>query len=287
MNQYLDVYSVATFTKIATFQGGLIADTMVFNSADLQTTLNTFVTNTSLTTLLMNYVTNTSLTTSLSNYITASALNTSLSNYVTNTSLTTSLSNYVTNTSLSNLNINTLTFNPSVSVKQLMLFNLNQSNVYDNLCISVEPNMIRYNVNDPNNDCHVFSSANGFSNGFTEILRLKTTTSILNSNLTITGIQNTCRKSITYLNSNFFLTVANITAHYIITNNATIYFNCFAPTQNVTDGYEINIRNAGSGIVTITGCVPIGYNISTQTSTILIQNQSCKIISGHDSWYQI
>jgi hypothetical protein len=265
---------------------------MVFNSADLQTTLNTFVTNTSLTTLLMNY-------------ITASALNTSLSNYVTNTSLTTSLSNYVTNTTISNY---TLTSALDTKLKTLnytaglgfnaTTFPTNSSGdyKYGYECF--------WNVSNGGGEMDFLSYGQGGLGGFKFYAMNTASTSStpyelmymhpsigtkINTNLTITGIQNACRKSITYLNSsgNFYLTVANITAHYIITNNASITFNCFAPTQNVTDGYEINIRNTGTGIVTITGCVPIGDNFSTQTSTNIIQNQACKIISGHDCWYQI
>jgi hypothetical protein len=111
---------------------------------------------------------------------------------------------------------------------------------------------------------------------------------IIKTNLTVTGIQNACRKSITYLSSSstFYLTASNLTSIYVVTNNATVTFNCFAPVQNVTDGYELCIRNGGTGTVYITGCVPLGANINTVAFSVPLY-QSCKMISGAGYWYQI
>jgi hypothetical protein len=282
MTQYLDVYSVATFMKIATFQGGLIADTMVFNSADLQTTLDTFVTNTSLTTLLSNYITSSSLTTSLSNYVTNTSLTTSLSNYVTNSSLTTSLSN-LTHTWGLGFNASTFPTNSSGDFKTGYEVFWNNSNGIG------EVDFLSYGQGGLGGFKFYSLCASSTIHTPHELLSTDLTNgTVVNTNFTVKGIQNSCRKSITYLNSsgNFYLSTSNITAYYLVTNNSSITFNCFAPTQNITDGYEISIRNNGTGVITITGCVPVG-NANNILQFYLPQYQSCKIVSGNDNWYQI
>jgi hypothetical protein len=280
MNQYIDVYSVATFVKIATFQSGLIVDTMVFNSNDLQTTLNTFVTSTSLTTLLSNYVLSSTLTTSLSNYVTNSLLTTSLSNYVTNSSLTTSLSN-LTHTWGLGFNASTFPTNSSGDFKTGYEVFWNQSNGIG------EVDFLSYGQGGLGGFKFYSLCASSTIHTPHELLSTDLTNgTVINTNLNVKGIQNSCRKSITYLTTTFYLSPLTITAYYIVINDSSFAFNCFAPTIDINDGYELSIRNAGLGTINITGCVPLGSNNSI-TNFYLTQYQSCKIVSGNGYWYQI
>jgi hypothetical protein len=73
-----------------------------------------------------------------------------------------------------NILTSSLTFNNSMSVKQIMLFNGDLTNSFNNHCISIEPNTIRYNINSLVYDCHLFSSANDNATptGYFNLLKL-------------------------------------------------------------------------------------------------------------------
>jgi hypothetical protein len=254
INNFFNVLSISYFDSLVTFNAGINTISILLNGVDLNTRLNT--------------------------YVLTSALNTTLSNYVTNTSLNNQLKTF---THTAGLGFNASTF-PSNSSGD---YKYGYEVFWNNTNGGGETDFLAYGQGGSGG--FKFYSLNTSSSSSTPYELMYMHPSIgtkINTNLTVTGIQNSCRKSITYLNSNFYLTTGNITEHYIITNNASISFNCFAPTQNVTDGYEINIRNAGNGIINITGCVPTGFNINTQSFN-LIQYQACKIVSGNDYWYQI
>jgi hypothetical protein len=255
--QLLDVYSTATFVHISTFQEGLTSDIIIYNGTEL-------------TTLLNNYITSTSLNTTLSNYATTSSLNN-----LSNSTLTTS----------------TITFNNSISVKQLMLYKIANNN-YNNLCISVEPSMIRYNVNDPTNDCHVFSSSNSSTSGtgFTEILRLNTINSTLNSNLNVNGY---IKKKVTYINLTpdqttyfYYMTADTITPYYFIGANNATNFGFYCILVPPEDGIEIVIKNLGSYSVNVYNIIPNGLS-SIPITYSLPSGFQLKIASFNSNWYQI
>ena len=83
-----------------TTAGGTKIATQVWVSNNLTTTLNSYVTNTSLSTTLSSYETTANLTTTLSSYVTNTSLNTTLSSYDTISARNTALSSYVTTSSL-------------------------------------------------------------------------------------------------------------------------------------------------------------------------------------------
>jgi hypothetical protein len=101
--------------------------------------------------------------------------------------------------------------------------------------------MIRYNVNDPVNDCHIFSSANSSNNGYSEILRLKTTGSILSNRLyvpfiTLNGVD--LQTSLSTFLTSTSLATSSLTVSSLNTNGYDI--DTRLKQLNYTDGYGFN-----------------------------------------------
>jgi hypothetical protein len=125
-------------------------------------------------------------------------------------------------------------------------------------------NTLRYNVNDLNYDCHVFSSANSSGNGYIEMLRLKTSESTFSNKivcptLSVSGNTNLNTLSVsgnTNLNTLSVSGNANINANltvggYIkkaityltITPDQTSY-SYYMAANTITPYYFVNANNA-------------------------------------------
>jgi hypothetical protein len=295
-----DFSGACSFQTLSTFYGGINTDAITLLGVDLNYRLNTYITSTSLNTILSNYVTNITLST----------------NYVSNTNL---------NSTLNNLTIPQLTFNNSVSVKHLMLYNSNANSNFNNFCISIESNIIRYNVNSPDTDCHVFSSANNptNANGYIEMLRLKTSESTFsnkivcptlsvsgNTNLntlSVSGSSNIntitvsgnatfngyIKKKVTYINIapdqtaySYYMAANTITPYYFVGANNATNFGFYCSVPPPDDGIEIVIKNMGSYGLNVYNIIPNGLS-STPINYVINSGFQLKVASFNGNWYQI
>jgi hypothetical protein len=294
-----DFSGACSFQTLSTFYGGINTDQITLLGVDLNYRLNTYITSSTLNTTLSNYVTNITLST----------------NYVSNTNL---------NSTLNNLTIPQLTFNNSTSAKHLMLYNVNTNSNFNNLCISVEPAMIRYNVNDPNYDCHVFSSANNptNANGYVEMLRLKTSESTFSNkiicptlsvsgssnlnNLTVSGSSNLnnlsvsgnatvsgyIKKSITYITIQpdltayyFYMADHPITPYYFINANNATTLGFYCVVTPPDEGIETVIKNNSSNAMTVYNMFPNGS--TSMGNYVIPPGFQLKLASFNGGWYQI